>query len=77
MVTKWEVLKNRLDIAEQEAAKLRRELEGLKNTPCGLHCSDCGLLLETEADFANHFILLDIRYLNLGDCPKRKKGNEG
>jgi hypothetical protein len=33
-------------------------------------CSVCGTPLPTEADFAKHFVLRDVRYLGLGDCPR-------
>lgn len=34
-------------------------------------CSTCGEKLNTEADFAKHYIITDIRYLNLGYCSKK------
>jgi hypothetical protein len=33
-------------------------------------CSCCGTPLPTEADFAKHFVLNDLRFLNLGECPR-------
>jgi hypothetical protein len=69
--TKWSVLQHRLDEANAQATRLRRELASLERTPCNLNCSGCGVLLETEADFAQHFVLSDTRYLNLGECPTR------
>ncbi len=45
------------------------QLTLLDRTDCGLRCSACDLLLETEGDFARHFVIPDARYLNLGQCP--------
>lgn len=56
-VTKWDVL------SDSE----RSELAGV---PFGRPCSRCGTHLETEADFAQHFAVPDLRYINLGNCPK-------
>lgn len=61
MTTKWDL------ISEDER-------EGFRNTPCNLNCTGCGELLATEADFAAHFVLADIRYKNLGECPRTEKG---
>ena len=49
-------------------------LEDLEHTHCGLSCDGCGTRLETEADFARHFVLPDGRYLNLGECPHTPRG---
>lgn len=46
------------------------ERETLSGIRFGAKCSGCGVHLETEADFARHFIVNDSRYLNLGECPK-------
>jgi hypothetical protein len=43
--------------------------KGLEETPCNLKCAGCEINLQTEADFAKHFVVLDSRYLNLGECP--------
>ena len=45
--------------------------EGYESTPCGLHCSGCDIYLDSEADFAKHFIIKDVRFLNLGECPNK------
>jgi hypothetical protein len=42
----------------------------LVETSFGHPCSGCGEMLHTEADFARHFIVPDVRYVNLGFCPK-------
>lgn len=34
-------------------------------------CSECGADIGTEAMFAQHFIVPDRRYLNLGYCPDK------
>ena len=44
-------------------------LEAADKMFCGLNCSGCGEYLETEGDFARHFYIPDIQYLNLGRCP--------
>lgn len=59
MTTKWDLL------TEQE----QRELT---NQRCDLYCAGCETLLETEADFAQHFIIPDTQYRNLGYCPTQK-----
>lgn len=38
----------------------------------GGDCGGCGHHLDTELDFAAHFVIHDRRYLNLGDCPVEK-----
>ena len=38
-------------------------------------CSQCRTPLPTEYDFAKHYILSDVRYLNLGDCPRKRMGS--
>lgn len=68
-VTKWDVLVSRRDELAAQLEAANRELRGLEITRCGLTCSGCGTYLETEADFAKHFVIPDIRYLNLGNCP--------
>lgn len=40
-----------------------------ENTPFVTKCSGCGVMLETEADFAKHFVISDVRLFNLGTCP--------
>lgn len=67
--TKMDVLRERAEFLEAEAAKARAYIDGLAMTNCGLTCSGCGTLLRTEADFASHFIVRDENYLNLGGCP--------
>lgn len=67
--TKWSVLQGRLARLEADAAALRAELDGMARTPFDQRCAGCGTLLDTEADFAAHFVVDDLRYLNLGACP--------
>lgn len=69
MRTKAEVLEQQIVDLEQDLQLKKHYLEGLKNTPCNIRCSGCGKLLESEYDFAAHFIIPDERYLNLGECP--------
>lgn len=70
MKTKWEILIERRARAKEEFDKLDHQIASLQNTPCNLTCSGCGRELETEADFAEHFLIPDERYLNLGWCPE-------
>lgn len=61
MTTKWDLIS-------------QAERDSLDRTKCELHCSGCGLFLETEGDFARHFILTyGIQYKNLGACPTNPK----
>jgi len=55
-VTKWDLL------TEDE----RRALE---NTPFEGECYYCQTPLKTEAEFAQHFIVPNTQYRNLGWCP--------
>jgi hypothetical protein len=59
--TKWDFLSD-------------NERKDLELTPFNGSCSQCGIQLETEADFAKHYIISDIRYFNLGDCPTKRLG---
>lgn len=57
-ITKWDLLSE-------------EEKESYKNTPFGngiRACSRCQTPLPTEADFAKHYIIDDLRYINLGHC---------
>lgn len=69
MRTKAEILEERLLELKDAAERAENYLNGLRATPCGLTCSGCGSYLETEYDFAAHFLISDERYLNLGECP--------
>lgn len=77
MRSKYIILQERLANAEAEATRLRNQIEGLDNTPCGLDCSGCGTLLVTEGDFARHFAVSKFdefnNHLNLGSCPHRDR----
>lgn len=46
----------------------------LPDSPERDRACDCGFRLDTELDFASHFVLADARYLNLGECPNSDKG---
>lgn len=50
------------------------ELYQLDQTPCELPCTACGEMLESEGDFARHFVIRETLYLNLGECPETDKG---
>jgi hypothetical protein len=77
--SKWDILQERRKKAQEEANNIATQLQGLALTPFkdGVtgRCSGCGALLQTEADFAKHFLIPDERFLNLGYCPN-KKGQE-
>lgn len=65
--TKWDFLSD-------------KEREDYTNTPCGdgtVTCSQCNELLLTEADFAKHYTVTDVRYFNLGACPNKKEDKNG
>lgn len=77
--TKWTWLEKRLAAAQAEVDALAGQLQGLEATPFGGDCSGCGQHLETEGDFAKHYIVRDPRYLNMGECPevlKKKAAQE-
>lgn len=58
-ITKWDVL------SEWERGDLERTpFQDGKGS-----CSRCGEPLPTEAAFARHYVVNDLRYLNLGSCP--------
>jgi hypothetical protein len=64
--TKWDLL------SESE----QRDYENTAFTANGTgDCSQCGEHLATEADFAKHFIISDLRYMNLGDCKNARLGS--
>ena len=63
-VTKWDMISTE----EQESLKKTR----LSNT----NCTGCGKPLPTEAAFAQHFILYNQQYLNIGYCPAKGPGNK-
>lgn len=78
MTTKMDILRDELTEAEAKAAALRSYIDGLAATPYrGGECG-CGVTFETEADFAEHFVISKynqrMRYLNLGECPFSEKG---
>jgi hypothetical protein len=76
MRSKWDVLLERRDAAVAALVKAQCELDGLTATRCDLRCAGCDELLETEADFAKHFVLknfdIQLGLLNLGVCPNQK-----
>lgn len=45
------------------------EREKLQTQTFGKPCGKCDTMLNTEADFAKHFIVTNPRYFNLGECP--------
>ena len=53
--TKWDLLSDGERIAYE-------------NTDFNNYCSTCGHYLATEADFAKHYVVSDVRYFNLGSC---------
>lgn len=77
MLTKWDILQERLITINKMKTALEMELKWMEETPFTANgtgkCSQCGIVLATEADFAKHFIVSDPRYVNLGYCPNRSK----
>jgi hypothetical protein len=73
--TKWDILQSRLAVLEAEVRDRQEYLAGLDRTPFTANgtgrCSSCGEQLPTEGDFARHFIVLDERFINLGECPNK------
>jgi hypothetical protein len=67
--TKWSVLTGRLAALREQAGKIESELEWMRRTAFGSPCSGCGQMLDTEADFAQHFVISSAAYLNIGACP--------
>lgn len=67
--TKWSVLTGRVAALREQADAIERELDVMKRTTFDMPCSGCGWVMVTEADFAQHFTLNNIAYLNLGACP--------
>lgn len=45
------------------------EREKLASQAFGRECTKCHTMLDTEADFAQHFIVANPTYFNLGECP--------
>lgn len=77
-MSKWELLGEKSAELTQHIARLQAELDrinddlqgGLANTPTfpGMICAGCHTILANERDFAQHFVITDRRYLNLGEC---------
>jgi hypothetical protein len=61
-VTKWDLLGD----ADRESVERQTITADGMPVPCTL----CEADLVTEADFARHFTIPDLRYWNLGDCPR-------
>ena len=69
MRTKWQILNERRAKAQAAADSIAADFRWMERTVFGRPCIGCGTMLETEADFAQHFVIPDERYLNLGNCP--------
>lgn len=74
--TKWEVLDKRAEkymkIAERFlllSIEILEQMQAMDRTRFGEACPGCDEVLETEADFAQHFLIPNETYLNLGRCP--------
>lgn len=59
-LTRWDLITP----AEREALSLAK-FNG--------RCSGCNEYLETEEDFARHFIVSNKQFKNLGECPKKMR----
>lgn len=79
--TKWELLEKQRELQYKKWQATLAEMNGLAGTQCGLTCDGCGVLLETEKDFADHFLVSprDQRMgnWNLGECPAKKVDRHG
>jgi len=71
MRTKWDLVEERLVEAQKALDNVKAELEWMTDTPFAGECSGCGEKLLTEKDFAQHYVIPDERYPNLGNCPNR------
>ena len=71
MRTKWDVLWERRIMLHCELKRLADEMDAMERKAFGKPCSGCGELLATEADFAQHFLVPNETYLNLGECPNK------
>lgn len=71
--TKIEILKERLSVARDAVHDLEHELAAYKALPTGggPACFTCGHEFITDYDFWNHYVVLDERLLNIGECPTR------
>ena len=67
--TKWNILMRRAAALEAQAWEIREGLKSMERYSLGSPCTGCGMMLETEADFARHFIVKNPAHLNLGYCP--------
>jgi hypothetical protein len=61
--TKWDLLGD-----EDRAAYERTPLSQPDGSP--VTCPHCNTPMTTEAAFAQHFVITDLRYWNVGDCPR-------
>lgn len=66
-ITKWEL------IDEEEQEWMLRTSFTANGTG---QCSECREELATEADFAKHFTVPDVQFLNLGYCPNNPPKGE-
>lgn len=62
--SKWDLL--------SDSEKRAYENTTLTKEGTAVECTGCGEELTTEADFAKHFVIDNLHYLNLGHCPKKK-----
>lgn len=70
MQTKWQILEAKKARLRDELGALEAYMADLAETPFGYNCAYCKVELATEKDFAEHFLVPDGRYLNMGLCPK-------
>lgn len=74
--TKWDILTERAAFLRMQAQAIEDELSGLDRTTLDDCSCACGAVLATEGDFARHFTVPNIAYLNHGDCPNRLNPGE-
>lgn len=71
-----EILRNAGERITKYELMTRSERAHAHNDKFNGVCSGCGEHLETEADFAKHFVVSDWRYRNIGACDKEKVSTE-
>lgn len=59
-ITKWDLLGDEDRLAVEDAPMSPDNTE--------VHCA-CGVDVSTEGRFLRHYVLPDLRYWNLGECP--------
>jgi Zn-dependent peptidase ImmA (M78 family) len=75
MRTKWEILEARIAAAKKELEQLEAQKNWLMTVRFDAECTHCGQELETEADFAKHFLIPDRTSHQHRPLPDRDPGS--